>query len=102
MLEVLSKRTKYLRALQAHFWRKWQSEYLSELRERHTVRNSKGQKGVVNAEIGKSEIATIHEEELPSGQWRLGKVEQLYEGNDGIVREAELKAVSQTGRTTRL
>ena len=42
MPEVLSKRTKYLRALQAHFWRKWQSEYLSELRERHTVRNSKG------------------------------------------------------------
>ena len=45
---------------------------------------------------------TIHEEKLPKGQCRLGKVEQLYEGNDGIVRGAELKVVSRTGRTTRL
>ena len=28
---------------------------------------------------------TIHEEKLPKVQWRLGKVEQLYEGNDGVV-----------------
>ena len=39
--EILSKRAKYLRTLQTHFWRKWQSEYLSELREHHTARNSK-------------------------------------------------------------
>ena len=35
--EILSKRAKYLRTLQTHFWRKWQSEYLSELREHHAV-----------------------------------------------------------------
>ena len=64
--------------------------------------NSKARKGVVNAEIGKGEIVTIHEEKPPKGQWRLRKVELLYEGNDGIVRGAEQKAVSQTGRTTRL
>ena len=56
----------------------------------------------MNAEIGKGEIVTIHEEKLHKGKWRLGKVEQLYEGNDRIVRGAELKVVSQTGRTTRL
>ena len=102
--EILSKRAKYLRTLQTHFWRKWQSEYLSELREHHTARNSKVRKGMANVEIGKGEIVTIHEEKIPiaKGQWRLGKVEWLYEGNDGVVRGAELKAVSRTGRTTRL
>ena len=39
--EILSKRAKYLRKLQAHFWRKWQSEHLSEMREHHTEGNSK-------------------------------------------------------------
>ena len=92
----MSKRAKHLRTLQAHLWRKWQSEYLSELREHQTARNSKTGKGVVNAEIGKGEIVTIHEEKLPKGQWRLEKVEQLYEGNDGIVRGAELKVESLT------
>ena len=100
--EILSKRAKYLRTLQAHFWRKWQSEYLSELREHHTARNSKAGKGVANAEIGRGEIVAIHEEKLPKVQWRLGKVKHLYEGNDGVVRGAELKVVSRTGRTTRL
>ena len=57
---------------------------------------------MANAEIGKGEIVTIHEEKLSKGQWRLGKVEQLYEWIDGVVRGAELKVVSRTGRTTRL
>ena len=100
--KILSKRAKYLRKLQTHFYRKWQSEYLSELREYHTARNSKARKGMANAEIEKGEIVIIHEEKLPKGQWRLGKVERLYEGNDGVVRGAYLKAVSRTGRTTRL
>ena len=57
----------------------------------------------MNPDIGKGEIVTIHEEKLPKGQCRkVGKVEQLYEGNDGIVRGAELKVVSRTGRATRL
>ena len=49
--EALSKTAKYLRALQAHFWRKWQSEYFSELKQHHTARISKARKGMVNAEI---------------------------------------------------
>ena len=100
-IHTLQKSTYiHLRTLQTHFWRKWQSEYLSELKEHHTARNSKARKGIANAEIGKGEIVTVHEEKLPKGQWRLGKVERLYEGNDGVVRGAQLKVVSWTGRTT--
>ena len=47
--EILSKRAKCLRTLQAHFWRRWQSEHLSELREHHTARSSK-EEGVLKLE----------------------------------------------------
>ena len=42
--EALTKTAKDLRALQAHLWRKWQSQYLLEVKQ-HTARISKARKG---------------------------------------------------------
>ena len=38
----------------------------------HTARNSKARKGMANAEIGKGEIVTIHEEKLTNGPVEIG------------------------------
>ena len=46
---------------------------------------------MANTPIKKGDVITIHEDNLPEGQWRLGKVEKLYDGNDGVVRGVELK-----------
>ena len=69
--ELLNKRMKYLITLQNKFWQKWQSEYLSELREQHKERNNKGSNSM-NREIQEGELVTIQEDSLPKGQWRMG------------------------------
>ena len=65
--ELLNKRMKYLITLQNKFWQKWQSEYLSELREQHKERNNKGSKSM-NREIQEGELVTIQEDSLPKGR----------------------------------
>ena len=88
--ELLNKRMKYLITFQNKFWQRWQSQYLSELREQHKERNNKGSKSM-NREIQEGELVTIQEDSLPKGQWRMGLVEQLLRGQDGVIRGAEEK-----------
>ena len=38
-----SRRQKYLRTVLVHFWKRWQREYLNQLREYHRPRKKKGQ-----------------------------------------------------------
>ena len=99
--ELLNKRMKYLITLQNKFCQKWQSEYLSELREQHKERNNKGSKSM-NREIQEGELVTIQEDSLPKGQWRMGLVEQLLRSQDGVIRGAEVKVVTRNGKTSHL
>ena len=92
---------KYLIALQNKFWQKWQSEYLSELREQHKERSDKGSKSM-NREIQEGELVIIQEDSLPKGQWRMRLVEQLLRSQDGVIRGAEVKVVTRNGKTNRL
>ena len=50
-----------------HFWNKWLSEYLTDLREHHRV------KGRQTRPIEEGEIALVEDENVPRGKWRLAR-----------------------------
>ncbi|KAJ8723327.1 hypothetical protein PYW08_003239 [Mythimna loreyi] len=65
-------------------WRRWKTEYLSQL----SVRN-KWLKPKSNIKIGN--MVTIHDDNFPSGKWPVGRVVEVHQGKDGFVRVVTLK-----------
>ena len=89
--EDLTRRMKHLSKITGDFWRRWRSEYLLELREAH--RYLKPPKGSADP-ISVGDVVIIHDETLPRGLWKLGRVEDLIKGVDENVRGALVKTHS--------
>ena len=83
----LRKRAKYLRKCKEALWSRWTKEYLRGLRERHRLKH----KGDVTYP-SKGEVVIIKSEEKNRVQWKLGVVEDLITGRDGVIRGAKLKS----------
>ena len=95
--DTLSDRVKRLNAALNHFWDRWRDEYLIELRETH--RHADHSRAPSTVSVG--DIVIIHDEGLPRGFWKLGKVEKLIAGRDSAVRGAVLRLSSGTGTLQR-
>ena len=65
--------------------KRWQKEYLTELREHQKNNNRLPAKQV---RIG--DVVLIEEEGLPRSRWRMGKVHELLTSKDGHVRGCKL------------
>ena len=91
-----TRRMKHLSKVLADFWRRWRTEYLLELREAHRHHHTSD---VTDGPITVGDIVIIHDENLPRGLWKLGRVEKLMVGTDGKVRCAEVR-VSASGRSS--
>ncbi|KAL5488551.1 hypothetical protein EMCRGX_G017505, partial [Ephydatia muelleri] len=93
----ITTRMEYTRRLLRHFWKRWRSEYLISLRDTHKYTNITGN-GKRYAAMG--DIVLVHDENHPRTFWKLGKVENLIEGHDGLVRAAVVRVASESGTTT--
>ena len=83
--DKLTKRFIYLQKKLTHFWKRWQKEYLTELRETHKITGK-------NADVIQvGDIVLVKEENTKRGLWKLAKVEQLLQGSDGQVRGAKIR-----------
>ena len=71
------------------FWEFWKSEYLHSLRERYQ-RTHKQPRGLAPEQPKVGDIVLIENPLQPRGQWPYGKIIQLYMGNDGVIRSAEV------------
>ena len=96
--ELFNKRMKYLITLQKRFWKQWSTTYLNELREHHKNRESTS----VCREIQEGELVTVQEDNLPRGQWKMGVIQRTLRGEDGVVRGAEIKVVTKSGKMSLL
>lgn len=71
------------------FWKKWSTEYLTLLQQRHKWQNSKPNVAVGN-------LVLLRDENLPPLKWPLGRVVETIMGKDGVVRVAIIKTGAST------
>eukprot|EP00794_Sanderia_malayensis_P021402 gene21402-biopygen17184 len=67
----------------------WKREYLAGLRERH---RSGGQKEV---QIRQGDVVLIEEDNAKRGKWKVGVIEDLIKGKDGVTRGAKVRKVNK-------
>ena len=92
----LNRRQQYLAKLLRHWWNRWKHEYyLVDLRETHNLSSSHRGEPCIK----EGDIVTIHQDKMPRGFWRLGKVETIIQGEDKNVRGATVKVVSPNGKS---
>ena len=83
----MQKRVRHLASVLNHFWRRWTKDYLLELREAHRQRQHAG---AATADVKPGDIVLIHDQDQPRGFWKMGQVESLIVGRDGLVQDASL------------
>jgi len=91
----LTKEFRLRLKLSDDFWKRWQKEYLLQLRNFHEVR--KPQKC---NDIRKGDVVLIQEDARPRHMWRKARVEGLQEGRDHKVRTVILRT-SEGGKFCR-
>ena len=69
------------------FWKKWSTEYLSNLQQ-----HKKWQTRQTNINI--NDVVIIKEENTPPTLWPMGPITKVFDGLDKIVRVVELKISS--------
>ena len=89
------RRVRYTNLVFNHFWRRWHRKYLAELKGAHCKYN---QQCTRVSCISVGIVVVVHEESLPRGFWKLGLVEELFRGRDGVARAALVKLASRDGK----
>ena len=67
-------------------WRRWSSEYLRALRERHRLKHGNTESGLA---VG--DVVIIKSVERNRNCWPLGIIEEFIVGRDQVVRDAKLR-----------
>ena len=95
----LTRRMKHLSNTLNHFWKRWRSEYLAELREshKHLLGKSRG-----HPQVSVGDMVIVHDDSLPRSFWKLGRVCDLIVGRDGRTRGATVTVAGKDRRLTTL
>ncbi|XP_076392689.1 uncharacterized protein LOC143265292 [Megachile rotundata] len=78
-------RFQLLQAMQQHFWRRWQTDYLHQLQQRNKW------KVTVPEKFGPGTMVVIKEDNLPLLRWRLGRITEVHPGKDGVSRVVSIR-----------
>ena len=82
----LRKRAKFLKKCKETMWKRWTRDYVRSLRERH--RQYSGNQ-ISHPKIGDAVI--VQDEERNRNKWKLGVVENVIKGRDGVIRGAKVR-----------
>ena len=81
------KRWRQSQVLADHLWRRWLKEYLPSLTVRHKWKTDQQ-----NLQV--DDLVLLVEDNIPRGQWRLGRVLEVYPSSDNKVRSLKIKTSS--------
>ncbi|XP_018303518.1 uncharacterized protein [Mycetomoellerius zeteki] len=87
--EKLNKRIKYRQTFREHLRQRFRSEYLGQLSRKN---NRRSQASQTNIDVG--DVLLIGSDQLKRLDWPLGKVIQIFPGQDGKIRVAKLQTAS--------
>ncbi|XP_076686036.1 uncharacterized protein LOC143378082 [Andrena cerasifolii] len=81
---------QHIQRVKQHFWSRWCKEYLNELNLRSKWRNNP------KAYLKVGTLVLLKEENLPPMRWCLGRILEVYPGNDNIIRVVTVKTIHGT------
>ena len=96
----VTSRVRHLNNLLNHFWKRWRTEYLSCLREVHSQLSRKTQGDSSVIAIG--DVVIVKDDHLPRGHWKLGVVQEVLTGRDGLTRAAVVKVAGSNRQQSTL
>ena len=82
----LRKRAKFLTTCKNSLWKRWRREYMTALRERHSLVH-KTQK----YKVKEGDAVIVKADDKNRGKWPLAVVEKLFPGPDGRTRAVQLR-----------
>ncbi len=83
--KAMVKQARYLKRCKDIMWNRWSAGYVRVLRERHGRSTNK------EPQINIGNVMLIQGEAKNRGLWKMGLVEKLIKGKDGVIRGAILK-----------
>ncbi|KAL0148100.1 hypothetical protein M9458_056570 [Cirrhinus mrigala] len=87
-----SKRWRRVQYLIEQFWSRWKREYLLNISTRQKWH-------VPRRNLSVNDIVIIKEEMLPRSRWQLGRVIEVTQGSDGLVRRVKIQIGEQKPRS---
>ncbi|XP_063537706.1 uncharacterized protein LOC134747069 [Cydia strobilella] len=84
-------RFQRLEQIRQHFWKRWSSEYVPELQQRTKWK-------LRCKDLKPNDLILLKEDFTPPLNWRLGRVERIFPGTDGIPRVADISTARGTVR----
>ncbi|KMQ86573.1 hypothetical protein RF55_14409 [Lasius niger] len=81
-------RHQLLTQMRQHFWKRWSSEYLTQLQQRVKWMHPS------NVDVKVGALTLLRDENTPPLQWRLGRIIAVHPGRDGLIRVIDVKTAS--------
>lgn len=79
---------QHIQKLTQHFWNRWNKEYICELQQRSKWKQNSTETIPIGA------LVLLKENNLPSLKWKLGRVTELHNGQDGVSRVVVVKCAN--------
>lgn len=76
------------------FWTRYRNEYFNTLQQRHKWNST-----LNNLTVG--DIVLIHEDNIPTCKWPIGRIINIFPGTDGNVRAAEVRTIKEDNNSTK-
>ena len=96
--EIISENDRYNRKkwrqaqlLANHYWKRWLREYLPSLQER-------GKWNQPQRNVQVNDLVLIADDNLPRNTWPMGRIVDVFPGNDGLVRTVDVRAKNSVYR----